>query len=228
MVELSKKEHKAVDEELAFYTKQYNAGVRGMAVDDVCKSAIKNLMKKGYAFSYEDVLARWDYLTVKAPLPPDVKKLSASEEKHKRILEEWNIARPLAMDYVSKLPKPPNLDEAIVDSIYKSFCKQNEKQANETDIKALLAKFEHNGRAFDLDLEAEERREMRELENKGLVKTRHYDTKIKLKKGNKTEYKEWMVHYYEPTGNVLEEEKEDEFACYANDGVWDRPKQTKA
>ena len=214
MVNLSDKEQEAVDEELSFYTTQYNAGARGMAVEDVCKSAIKNLMKKGYAFSYEDMLARWDYLTVKAPPPPEVKRQNPYQEKHKRILEEWGIARPMAMEYVNKLPKPPELDANLL----------KELKINAT----LPSKFEHNGRAFDLDLEAEERKGMRELENKGLVKTRHYDTRIKIKKENKTEYKDWMVHYYEPTGNVLEEKKEDEFACYDDDNVWGRPNGSKA
>jgi len=214
MVNFSEKEQEAVDEELRFYTKQYNAGTHGMDVNDVCNSAIKNLIKKGYAFSYEDVLARWDYLTVKAPPPPEVKKSNPYQEKHKRILEEWSIARPLAMEYVSKLPKPPELDTKLLEEL-----KINA---------ALLAKFEHNGRAFDLDLEAEERKGIRELENKGLIKTRHYDTRIKIKKENKTEYKDWMVHYYEPTDNALEEKKENEFACYDDDNVWGRINGSKA
>jgi hypothetical protein len=103
------------------------------------------------------------------------------------------------------------------------------------DFNELVSRFAYAGRAFDCDLNTAQRAGMMRLENKKIVKLKHFETSIRLEKKDKnnrkkTENKPYTVFYWEPTVNIPEAavKEEEEYKCYGDESVWDRSNGSRA
>ena len=128
----------------------------------------------------------------------------------------WTTARPMAVEYINRLPVPPKLDGKAISIL-----------PDGRDF-GLLHAFNINGRALDEELTEEQRQVVRKLEDAHFVRQEVFETTIK-KTDERRGHNDYRVFYWEPTKPpAVQEAQQDEMAdLYKEKELWKRPNGQK-
>ncbi|MFH0830037.1 MAG: hypothetical protein V1887_02670 [Candidatus Aenigmatarchaeota archaeon] len=155
------------------------------------KTAVKDIeaidgRKYGTEAMVEYVGSIWSDMG--GPEPVMAKPPSPAVSRQEKFDRQWEHARPKVLEYLGKMSPAPELDNEAV------------KTALGFYPTGLLGKFGNNGRALDNELEEEERKALRQLEDQKLVRGKIFETSVEEKINGRKNNTSYSVFYWEPAG----------------------------